>query len=355
LNVSRYTHERQIMNTSPDKEKKTQSQNSPEQKVGDTTTPPWEMPTPEEKEQAKPVKRALKEAIKEVDSPAKADEVIDQLEAAAAEKTVTDVKEAQPPVATPAQAAQKVEQVAESAPESKKTEKVLKEAAKVIVAAEGREKEAISQAVQEVLNPEQQGATPTVTNVQQREYLRDAVLKRLKPLDAVDANIFLAINHLPHTRLLNGFFYTLTTIFNVVVPWYGEMGIMALRDRKRAGDIIRESFLPLLITSSLTEMVIKPYFRRKRPFIAIIQAIVIGKKPGTWSFPSGHAAAAFAGAWLLNHQRPRLGLLRYFVASMVAFSRIYLGDHYPGDVATGSLFGLVSAEVFHRLLKRSKR
>ena len=89
------------MSTSTDKEKKTQSQNAPEPKIGDATTP-------EEKEQAKPVKRALKEAIKEVDSPDKADEVIEKLEAAAAEKTVTDVKESQPPVTTPAQAAQKV-------------------------------------------------------------------------------------------------------------------------------------------------------------------------------------------------------------------------------------------------------
>jgi membrane-associated phospholipid phosphatase len=335
-----------------DKDEKSKSSDTPEQKLGDTPVPPWQMSTPEEKAQAKPVKRALKEAIKEVDSPEKADEVIEKLEAAAAQKTVTDVKQAQPTITTPAQAAQKVEQAVEAAPDSKKTEKAIKETAKVVVAAEGREREAVSEAVQEVLNPEQQGATPTVTNVQQREYLREAVLRRLKPLDAVDANLFLAINHLPHTRLLNGFFYSLTTIFNVVAPWYGEMGIMALRDRKRARDIIRESFLPLLFTSMLTEMVIKPYFRRRRPFISIIQAIVIGKKPGTWSFPSGHAAAAFAGAWLLNHQRPRLSLLRYFVASLVGFSRVYLGDHYPGDVATGSLFGLLSAEGFHRLLKR---
>lgn len=338
-----------------DTKKRSKSSETPEQKLGDTPVPPWQMATPEEKEQAKPVKRALKEAIKEVDSPEKADEVIDKLETAAADKTVTDVKQAQPPTATPAQAAQKVEQAVDAAPESKKTEKALKETAKVVVSAEGREKEAVSEAVQEVLNPEQQGATPTAENVEQREYLRQAVLRRLKPLDAVDANLFLAINHLPHTRALNWFFYSLTTIFNVVAPWYGEMGIMALRDRRRARDIFRESFLPLLVTSAMTEMVIKPYFRRKRPFIAIIQAIVIGKKPGTWSFPSGHAAAAFAGAWLLNHQRPRLSLLRYFVASLVGFSRVYLGDHYPGDVATGSLFGLLSAEVFHRLFKRRSR
>jgi membrane-associated phospholipid phosphatase len=343
------------MNNSKDKAKQSKPSDTPEQKLGDTPVPPWQMATPEEKEQAKPVKRALKEAIKEVDSPEKADEVIEQLESAAAEKTVTDVKQSQAPVVTPGQAAQKVEQAVEAAPESKKTEKVLKETAKVVVRAEGREQEAVSEAVQEVMNPEQQGATSTVANEQQREYLRGAVLRRLKPVDALDANLFLAINHLPHSRPLNIFFYGLTTIFNVVAPWYGEMGMMALRNRKQAKDIFRETFLPLLLTSTMTEMVIKPYFRRKRPFIAIIQAIVIGKKPGTWSFPSGHAAAAFAGAWLLNHQRPRLSLLRYFVASLVGFSRVYLGDHYPGDVATGSLFGLLSAEVFHRLLKRKQR
>lgn len=343
------------MSNQTEKKKKNEQKHSPEQKLGDTPTLPWNMPSPEEKEQAKPVKRALKDAIQEVDSPEKADEVIAKLEAAVGEKKVVDVKQSEAPIESPEQAARQVQKRAETSPEAKKTEKVLKETAKVLVAAEGREKEVISEAAQEVMNPEQQGVMPTISDERQREYLRAAVLKRLKPLDALDANLFLAINHLPHTHVLNGFFYTLTTVFNIVAPWYGEMGILALRDRGNTKKVLRESILPLLITSSLIEWVVKPYFRRKRPFISIIQAIVIGKKPGTWSFPSGHASAAFAGAWLLNHQRPRLGLLRYFIASLVGFSRIYLGDHYPGDVASGALFGLVSAEFFHRLLKhRSK-
>jgi membrane-associated phospholipid phosphatase len=327
LRVSRYIHERRFMST----EKENQ-----------------------DKKKAKPVRRALTEAISKVDSQEKADDVIETLEVVASNKTAIQVKQSRSTVETPAQVAEKVEDVVRFAPEGKETENALKETARAVVSADGREKEILSDTAQEVMNPEQQGATPSLINVHQREYLRTAVLKRLKPLDALDANIFLAINHLPHTRFLNAFFYSLTTIFNIVAPWYGEMGIMALRDRKHARTIIREGILPLLITSSLTEMVIKPYFKRRRPFIAIIQAIVIGKKPGTWSFPSGHAAAAFAGAWLLNHQRPRFSLLRYFIASMVGFSRIYLGDHYPGDVATGSLFGLLSAEFFHRLLRRSK-
>src|SRR6266542_499958 len=110
------------MGTSDDKNKK--QTNPPEQKLGDTPIPPWEMPTPEEKEQAKPVRRALKEAVAKVDSPEKAEEVIDDLESATADQTAVDIEQTQPPVATPASAARQVEKAAQTAPESKKTERV---------------------------------------------------------------------------------------------------------------------------------------------------------------------------------------------------------------------------------------
>ncbi len=337
------------MGTSNEKEQKPKPTNPPEQKLGDTPVPPWEMPTPEEKEQAKPIRRALKDAVANVDSPEKADEVIEKLETSVADQTMKDVEQAQPPPASPASAARQVEKAAQTAPDGKKTEKVLKTTARVLASADKHQREVVSEAVQEILNPQQQGAPPTVANEQEREYLREAVLKRLKPVDALDANLFLLVNHLPHTHLLNKIFYSLTVAFNGGMFWYVTLALAALRNYRRTGEYLREIVLPLTITTALVEFPIKSYFRRRRPFITIIQAIVIGKKPGTWSFPSGHSASAFAGAWLLNRTFARRWGLRYVLASMVAFSRIYLGDHYPGDVASGSLLGLLFSMFFRRV------
>src|SRR3954466_13829757 len=82
----------------------------PEQKLGDTPVVPWNMPTPAEKAEAKPVRRALHEALTEVDPQEKPDALIRELAATAGGQTATKVAQTQPPPASPAQAAQQVEQ-----------------------------------------------------------------------------------------------------------------------------------------------------------------------------------------------------------------------------------------------------
>jgi membrane-associated phospholipid phosphatase len=337
--------------TKPKKKKPTKA---PEQQLGDTPVPPWEMPTPEEKKQAKPVKRALEQALSEVDTQEKADKVIEHLVVKEGTETPADVEQTQT-TTTPAEAAQHVEQAAQAAPPTKKAEKVLDETARAASSGDKRKREIVAQAAQEVLNPEQQGAVATVTNERQRDYLRKAVLKRLSPLDALDANIFLQVNHLPHTRPLNVLFYWLTLVFTGGGVWYLSLLYSFFRKRHSFSTLAREAAVPLFIATTIVEHPIKAYFKRRRPFITIIQAVVIGKKPGSWSFPSGHSASAFGGAWLLNQKFPGWKGLTYTLAGLVAFSRIYLGDHYPGDVLSGSLLGLLFARVFRWILRRRKR
>lgn len=327
---------------------KPDSPSPPQQQVGDTPIAPWEMPTAEEKAAVKPMRRTLDAALSEVDSQEKADAVIDELAANTTDQTVQEVAQTQPSPPTLEEAAAQVKAAGEAAPPGEKAQTVLTATARTIAATDGHEREVVAQAAQEVLNPEQQGA-PGAVQAKRRAYLQRALLKRLKPLDALDANLFLAINHLPHTRLLNGFFYLMTLIFTGGTAWYALMGAVSMRRQRLGWRIVREAALPLALAIWLVEYPIKLYFRRRRPFITIIQAIVIGKKPGSWSFPSGHSATAFAGAWLFSQYFPKRRGLLYTVASLVAFSRVYLGDHYPGDVLSGSTLGIFFAMMLRRL------
>jgi membrane-associated phospholipid phosphatase len=92
--------------------------------------------------------------------------------------------------------------------------------------------------------------------------------------------------------------------------------------------------------------------RRRRPFSDIVQVVVVGKRPSNWSFPSEHSATAFAGVRMLERRLPRWCGLWYTLASLVGFSRIYRGAHYPGNVVSSSLFGLVLAEATRWLMSQ---
>src|SRR5512141_1202555 len=281
----------------------------PKDQPGDTPAVPLEKPTPEEKAKAEPVRRTLDQATAQVDSPEKANRIAVRLEELAGSATTGDIEQARQPE-QPAKvsdkvtaSSQRIEQATKSAPPGEKAANGIAQAAKEITASPGRERDALAEATQETLNPEQQGA-PGAAHPKQREYLRQAVLKRMKPMDALDAEIFLAINHLPHNRWLNGFFRFFTLIFTGGLGWYLIIVLAIVFDPNKGTRAVRPAVLPLSAASSLVEFPVKAFFHRSRPFIAFIQAIVIGKKPGSWSFPSGHSASSFAGAWLLSRDFP---------------------------------------------------
>ena len=80
--------------------------------------------------------------------------------------------------------------------------------------------------------------------------------------------------------------------------------------------------------------------------------------PHSGSFPSGHSATAFACATVLAYWSPRLRVPVFVLAAAIAWSRVYVGVHWPLDVLGGAALGIVVATALLMLLavpRRSRR
>ena len=89
---------------------------------------------------------------------------------------------------------------------------------------------------------------------------------------------------------------------------------------------------------------------RKRPYLAHhIAHPWINSKDA--SFPSDHASATFAIAFAVLLLDPLAGAVFLFFALVISIGRLFIGAHYPGDVAAGFLIGLTSALVAAKLLR----
>ncbi len=91
--------------------------------------------------------------------------------------------------------------------------------------------------------------------------------------------------------------------------------------------------------------VAKFLFNRARPFISDTEIAPLIRTPSSSSFPSGHSAAAAAGAITLSAIYLAFAPALILSGFLVALSRIYLGVHYPFDVFAGILIGTATAAI----------
>jgi undecaprenyl-diphosphatase len=86
---------------------------------------------------------------------------------------------------------------------------------------------------------------------------------------------------------------------------------------------------------------LKNWADRGRPPLSNPEPEPLVDLPATYSFPSGHATVSFACATVLAFAVPRLRVPLYALAALIAFSRVYVGVHYPFDVLAGAALGLL--------------
>lgn len=131
---------------------------------------------------------------------------------------------------------------------------------------------------------------------------------------------------------------------------YGDIGIPAamlvggIIDHNAA---LRQNSLYVASSTAVSYglmLLIKHVVKRPRPFIQNINIVPV-YRAGSTSFPSGHTASTFATATALSIAYPKWYIIApaFLWAGTVGYSRMYLGVHYPTDVAAGTVLGAGSA------------
>jgi undecaprenyl-diphosphatase len=136
--------------------------------------------------------------------------------------------------------------------------------------------------------------------------------------------------------------------------WFATAAALALLGGPGGRLAARKGLASLGIASGFTNLVAKPLSARRRP--ARKEAEELARRhiqmPRSSSFPSGHAASAFAFATGAANVQPTLSAPLRALAMLVGYSRVHTGVHYPADVLAGAFLGVSAAELTGRLLDR---
>jgi undecaprenyl-diphosphatase len=107
--------------------------------------------------------------------------------------------------------------------------------------------------------------------------------------------------------------------------------------------------------ADMVTLALKLLVDRPRPFIRYAQPKVLVPIPHDPSFPSGHSATSFAAATMLSWAFPGFAPVLLLLAAAVAYSRVYVGVHYPIDIVAGAALGAVVATALRLLVTARRR
>lgn len=131
------------------------------------------------------------------------------------------------------------------------------------------------------------------------------------------------------------------------------LGLLAAFLRSRWGVLLAAALAVAVAEAAVPAL--KAAVDRPRPAGGLAEAAALVPAPHSSSFPSGHATTAFAGATVLALALPRAALPACALAVAVAYSRVYLGVHYPGDVLAGAGIGCAIGAVAWLAVRRARR
>jgi diacylglycerol kinase family enzyme/membrane-associated phospholipid phosphatase len=143
-----------------------------------------------------------------------------------------------------------------------------------------------------------------------------------------------------HTPLLDRVLPALSLAANNSKLWWAVGAVLRLRGGRRGARAAIRGVASIALTSLICNQAIKRLVRRPRPSLRHVPAVrQLRIQPATTSFPSGHAASAAAFTVAVASELPKAGPPVGAMAASVAYSRVYVGVHYPLDVVVGAGLG----------------
>jgi undecaprenyl-diphosphatase len=168
---------------------------------------------------------------------------------------------------------------------------------------------------------------------------------------ALDRALFFWVNGPDHPAWLDHMmrFATDVRVGRVVLA---VLAIWLLARLGRRGVVVAlGAALTITASDQLSSHVLKPAIRRARPANELAGVHLLVNRSRSYSFPSSHAANTFAAASYFSRFAPSMALPLFGLAALVSISRVYVGVHYPLDLAGGALLGLGCAALVLRLME----
>jgi membrane-associated phospholipid phosphatase len=169
-------------------------------------------------------------------------------------------------------------------------------------------------------------------------------------LHAIDASLFQRVSGV-HAPALDRVIPPLSEAASYSRLWIGVAVVLAVSGGRCGRRTAAAAMAAVGVTSAVANIAMKQAARRPRP----VHPVPVSRRlehPASTSFPSGHAASAAAFSGVVGREIPELWLPLNALAGTVAFSRVYTGVHYPGDVLAGWLLGKSVAAGSRRVLRR---